>query len=94
MASGDTQALNDFVKLEKIGEGTYGVVYKGRNVKTNQMVAMKKIRLECEDEGVPATALREMSLLRELRHPNIVRSLSEDQEYYEWGKRDLLALFP
>ncbi|KHN80331.1 Cyclin-dependent kinase 1 [Toxocara canis] len=72
MASGDTQALNDFVKLEKIGEGTYGVVYKGRNVKTNQMVAMKKIRLECEDEGVPATALREMSLLRELRHPNIV----------------------
>ncbi|VDM51332.1 unnamed protein product [Toxocara canis] len=51
---------------------TYGVVYKGRNVKTNQMVAMKKIRLESEDEGVPATALREMSLLRELRHPNIV----------------------
>lgn len=33
---------------------------------------MKKIRLESEDEGVPATALREVSLLRELRHPNIV----------------------
>lgn len=53
--------------------GTYGVVYKGKNVKTDQLVAMKKIRLESEDEGVPATAVREMSLLRELRHPNIVR---------------------
>uniref|UniRef100_A0A0N5AWQ9 Protein kinase domain-containing protein n=1 Tax=Syphacia muris TaxID=451379 RepID=A0A0N5AWQ9_9BILA len=64
--------LEDFKKLEKIGEGTYGVVYKGQNTKTGQMVAMKKIRLESEDEGVPATALREISLLRELRHPNIV----------------------
>ena len=64
--------LDDFMKLEKIGEGTYGVVYKGQNIKTGQMVAMKKIRLESEDEGVPATAVREISLLRELRHPNIV----------------------
>ncbi|VDD92600.1 unnamed protein product [Enterobius vermicularis] len=64
--------LDDFMKLEKIGEGTYGVVYKGQNIKTGQMVAMKKIRLESEDEGVPATALREISLLRELLHPNIV----------------------
>uniref|UniRef100_F1L3C9 Cell division protein kinase 1 n=1 Tax=Ascaris suum TaxID=6253 RepID=F1L3C9_ASCSU len=76
MASGDALTLNDFIKLEKIGEGTYGVVYKGKNVKTDQLVAMKKIRLESEDEGVPATAVREMSLLRELRHPNIV-SLEE-----------------
>lgn len=42
--------LNDFTKLEKIGEGTYGVVYKGKNRRTNAMVAMKKIRLESEDE--------------------------------------------
>lgn len=47
-------------------------MYKGQNIKTGQMVAMKKIRLESEDEGVPATALREISLLRELLHPNIV----------------------
>uniref|UniRef100_A0A915AR36 Protein kinase domain-containing protein n=1 Tax=Parascaris univalens TaxID=6257 RepID=A0A915AR36_PARUN len=76
MASGDALTLKDFIKLEKIGEGTYGVVYKGKNVKTDQLVAMKKIRLESEDEGVPATAVREMSLLRELKHPNIV-SLEE-----------------
>jgi len=64
--------LEDFVKIEKIGEGTYGVVFKGRNTKTNEIVAMKKIRLESEDEGVPSTAIREISLLKELQHPNIV----------------------
>ncbi|RZB40703.1 cyclin-dependent kinase 1 [Asbolus verrucosus] len=64
--------MDDFLKIEKIGEGTYGVVYKGKNKKTGQLVAMKKIRLESEDEGVPSTAIREISLLKELRHPNIV----------------------
>ncbi|KAK4876827.1 hypothetical protein RN001_009333 [Aquatica leii] len=64
--------MEDFCKMEKIGEGTYGVVYKGRNKKTGMVVAMKKIRLENEDEGVPSTAIREISLLKELRHKNIV----------------------
>uniref|UniRef100_H2YBU9 Protein kinase domain-containing protein n=1 Tax=Ciona savignyi TaxID=51511 RepID=H2YBU9_CIOSA len=63
---------DDYVKIEKIGEGTYGVVYKGRNKKTNQIVALKKIRLESEEEGVPSTAIREISILKELQHPNIV----------------------
>jgi len=53
--------------------GTYGVVYKGRNKTTGQVVAMKKIRLESEEEGVPSTAVREISLLKELQHPNVVR---------------------
>jgi len=73
MATDDTAArLEDFIKIEKIGEGTYGVVFKGKNKKTGEIVAMKKIRLESEDEGVPSTAIREISLLRELQHPNIV----------------------
>ncbi|GMS96214.1 hypothetical protein PENTCL1PPCAC_18389 [Pristionchus entomophagus] len=73
MAAGESRfSLDDFIKIEKIGEGTYGVVYKGRNKLTNKLVAMKKIRLESEDEGIPSTAVREISLLRELRHPNIV----------------------
>lgn len=38
--------------------GTYGVVYKGKNRQTGQLVAMKKIRLEAEDEGIPSTAIR------------------------------------
>ena len=53
--------------------GTYGIVYKGRNRKTNKIVAMKKIRLESEEEGVPSTAIREISSLKELQHPNIVK---------------------
>ncbi len=59
-------------RIEKIGEGTYGVVFKGRNKKSGEIVAMKKIRLESEEEGVPSTAIREISLLKELQHPNIV----------------------
>lgn len=38
--------------------GTYGVVYKGKNRQTGQIVAMKKIRLEADDEGIPSTAIR------------------------------------
>ena len=68
-----TMSINDYEKLEKIGEGTYGVVYKARSKTTGQFVAMKKIRLESEDEGVPSTAIREISLLKELQHPNIVK---------------------
>ncbi|KAI8742153.1 cyclin-dependent kinase 1 [Biomphalaria glabrata] len=64
--------MDEYSKIEKIGEGTYGVVYKGRHKKSNRLVALKKIRLESEEEGVPSTAIREISLLRELQHPNIV----------------------
>jgi len=64
--------MEDFEKIEKIGEGTYGVVYKARSKVTNQFVALKKIRLENEDEGVPSTAIREITLLKEVVHPNIV----------------------
>lgn len=50
--------MENFQKIEKIGEGTYGVVYKARNKTTGEIVAMKKIRLETEDEGIPSTAIR------------------------------------
>ena len=59
--------------VEKIGEGTYGVVYKAHDRVTNETIALKKIRLEQVDEGVPSTAIREVSLLKELQHANIVR---------------------
>lgn len=62
----------DYEKIEKVGEGTYGVVYKARHKKSDAIVALKKIRLENEDEGVPSTAMREISILKELRHPNVV----------------------
>ncbi|XP_029357583.1 cyclin-dependent kinase 2 isoform X3 [Echeneis naucrates] len=65
--------MDTFQKVEKIGEGTYGVVYKARNKVTGETVALKKIRLDTETEGVPSTAIREISLLKELSHPNIVK---------------------
>lgn len=69
----DRGQANLYTKIEKIGEGTYGVVYKARNKVTGQLVALKKIRLENQEEGVPSTAIREISLLKELKHPNIVQ---------------------
>ena len=57
----------------KLGEGTYGVVFKAKDTHTGETVALKKIRLENEDEGMPSTAMREISVLKELKHPNIVQ---------------------
>ena len=66
--------LAKYKKIEKpLGEGTYGVVYKARDIETGKIVALKKIRLEVEDEGVPSTALREISVLKTLEHPNVVK---------------------
>lgn len=65
--------MDKYQKLEKIGEGTYGIVYKAKDRQTGEILALKKIRLEAEDEGIPSTAIREISLLRQLQHPNIVR---------------------
>jgi serine/threonine protein kinase len=68
--------MERYQRIEKggsIGEGTYGVVYKSMDLQTNTVVALKRIRLETEDDGIPSTALREISVLRELEHPNIVR---------------------
>lgn len=77
--------MERYAKIEKVGEGTYGVVYKARDTNTNQIVALKKIRLEAEDEGVPSTAIREISLLKELKNENIVRLFDivhADQKLY------------
>ena len=67
-----------FEKIEKIGSGTYGVVYKGflkNKDGSKQIVAIKKMKIDLENEGIPSTALREITILRELKHPNIVRLL-------------------
>jgi len=77
--------MDRYQKLEKVGEGTYGVVYKAKDVSSGEIVALKKIRLEAEDEGVPSTAIREISLLKELKDENIVKLLDivhADQKLY------------
>lgn len=68
--------MDNYERLESVGEGTYGVVYRARDRNTKELVALKKIKLENEDEGVPSTAMREISILKELKpHPNIVKYL-------------------
>ncbi|KAJ3050084.1 negative regulator of the PHO system, partial [Rhizophlyctis rosea] len=64
--------MDRYTRLEKLGEGTYATVYKGKNRMTNDTVALKEIHLDSE-EGAPSTAIREISLMKELKHINIVR---------------------
>ena len=72
--------MDKYEKLEKVGEGTYGKVYKARVAATGQLVALKKTRLEMDDEGIPPTALREISLLRLLSSSlYVVRLLAVEQ---------------
>ncbi|KAL3696608.1 hypothetical protein R1sor_010684 [Riccia sorocarpa] len=62
-----------YERIDKIGEGTYGVVYKVLHRFTGEIFAIKKIRLESDETGIPAYAIREISLLSTLQHTNIVR---------------------
>lgn len=69
IGSGD----DTYQRMQKLGEGTYGVVYKGLHISSQHTVALKKVRLLHRDEGISATTIRELSLLRDLSaHPNIV----------------------
>lgn len=63
--------LSTYIKQNVLGSGTYSTVYKGISRLTNKPVALKEIHLE-RDEGVPFTAIREVSLLKQLRHNNII----------------------
>ncbi|KAJ3160564.1 negative regulator of the PHO system [Geranomyces michiganensis] len=67
-----SSSADKYIRLEKLGEGTYATVYKGKAVNTGEILALKEINLDVE-EGAPSTAIREISLMKELRHPNIVR---------------------
>jgi cyclin-dependent kinase 1 len=67
-----SSTIESFEKLENIGSGTYGDVFRGIFKKTNEQVAIKRIKIELEGEGIPSTALREICILRGLKHPNIV----------------------
>lgn len=68
--------IGDYEKLGRVGEGTYGVVYRGREHATGQIVALKKVRMDKEKDGIPVTAVREMGILMRCRkHPHIVELL-------------------
>ncbi|KAL8717940.1 MAG: hypothetical protein Q9225_004873 [Loekoesia sp. 1 TL-2023] len=76
---GTCASIKDYDRLNQLGEGTYGVVFRAREHKSSKIVALKQIRIPPEERerqnGVPITALREISILRSLRCENIVNVL-------------------
>lgn len=59
----------------RIGGGAYGEVFKGTRISSGESIALKKIKTDMLEDGIPATALREIVFLRQLQHENIVRLL-------------------
>nr|WNT93104.1 CDKG1-2 protein [Phyllostachys edulis] len=66
------RSVDEFQRLNKINEGTYGVVFRVRDKKTGEIVALKKVKMEKEREGFPLTSLREINILLSFHHPSIV----------------------
>ncbi|KAI5949452.1 CTK1 [Candida theae] len=85
-------------RVQQVGEGTYGKVYKAKHSITNECVAVKKLRLESEREGFPITAIREIKLLQSFDHPNIVGLLEMMVEHnqiymvFDYMDHDLTGL--
>lgn len=68
------RCVDSFEIISLIGEGTFGQVFKAKDLQSNEVIALKKVRLrtDSEREGFPITALREIKILRQLKHDNIV----------------------
>lgn len=69
---GKCEKVDEYEKLNRVGEGTYGVVYRAQHIKTGQIVALKRVRMEGEKDGLPISSLREINILLGIRHKNIV----------------------
>ena len=88
---GKCRSVSEFEKLNRIGEGTYGIVCKSvlqwrldvklnfhcisdraRDTRNSEVVALKKMRMEREKDGLPLSAIREITLLLNCQHENIV----------------------
>ncbi|XP_057660254.1 cyclin-dependent kinase-like 1 isoform X2 [Diorhabda carinulata] len=67
-----SKIMERYEKLGKLGEGSYGIVYKCRNRDTGEIVAIKKFAESEEDPLIRKIALREIRLLKNLKHPNLV----------------------
>ncbi|AQK72400.1 hypothetical protein ZEAMMB73_Zm00001d017128 [Zea mays] len=68
------RSIDDFERINTINEGTYGVVFRVRDKKTGEIVALKKVKVDKENgrEGFPLTSLREINILLSFDHPSIV----------------------
>lgn len=69
---GKCRFVAEFDKLNRIGEGTYGIVYRAKDTISDKIVALKKVRMDLERDGIPVSSLREIQVLLNCRHENIV----------------------
>jgi cyclin-dependent kinase 2 len=61
-----------------VGKGAYGVVCRAVDLRNNETVALKRVTIDTMNEGLPSTSIREISLLREIDHKNVVRYVLND----------------
>lgn len=93
-----TRPTEIYERVQQVGEGTYGKVYKATNSITDEYVALKKLRLESEREGFPITAMREIKLLQSFDHENVVGLLEMMVEHnqiymiFDYMDHDLTGL--
>lgn len=71
-ASQGCRSVEEFECLNKIEEGAYGVVYRAKDKRSGEMVALKRLKMEKEKEGFPITSIREIDTLLKAQHPNVV----------------------
>jgi len=69
------RGMEKYEKLSKIGEGAYGLVFKCRHRDTGQVVAIKKFVESDDDPVIRRIAMREVRMLKQLRHGNLVNLL-------------------
>lgn len=62
-----------YLKIKKIGQGSFGLVYKASDKQEKVKVALKRIRIDDEDSEFVSCYAREIFILRQLKHPNIIR---------------------
>ncbi|KAH8832204.1 CMGC/CDK/CDK7 protein kinase [Flagelloscypha sp. PMI_526] len=71
----NTDKQNRWAKERKVGEGTYAVVYQGKDTTTGKKIAIKKIKVGQFKDGLDMSAIREVKFLRELHHQNVIELL-------------------
>ena len=64
--------MENYKVIKALGQGTYGTVHMAEQKGTGLIVAIKKIKSEKQEEGVNFTAIREIKLLRDFKHENII----------------------
>lgn len=94
------RSVDCYQRLNYIDEGTYGLVFRARDIATGEIYALKHVKSDHDKQGFPVTALREISTLFTVSHPNIVNlrevvvtsTLNKVYLVLEYAQHDLLTV--